>query len=111
MSTGTNCVRCAAGPMASSKDRTAAVKHGARGLCTACHARCTQDGTLDDYPLTHRRRSDVIEDWEFLRDNLGLDRSAAAARLGMTRGALDKAIERHARPRSKDQLQSAVRHG
>ena len=67
-----------------------------RGLCGACYFRAVRDGRLEDYPRTNRRDADTCEDHAELKAQ-GYTREQIAARLGMTREALDKAITRHNR--------------
>lgn len=69
-----------------------------RGLCTACHSHARRHGTLNQVALPSKKHDPayVIEEWQWLRSfGIGLDQ--IAEQLGMTRHALDKAIEKHAR--------------
>lgn len=73
--------------------------HFARRLCAGCYEVHRRRGTLADHPRVKRLAADFVEDYTLLR-SLGLGRSAIAARMGMTRNAVDvaysKAIRRGA---------------
>lgn len=75
------------------KDAPGTRAHHSRGLCNVCDIRHRSRGTLDDYPRTNRRTADVVEDWRELQAQ-GYSRRDAAARIGITLAALEKAIER-----------------
>lgn len=85
------CVECA-------EERTIA----ARGLCRPCHRIASREGRLDDYPDLRGLREGVVpaadryEDYIFLIDT-GRAKTIreAAAIMGITHKALDKAITRH----------------
>lgn len=70
----------------------------ARGLCDSCYQTAWNRGELDQHPTTRtqRRRIDFIADYELLRSE-GYGRTAIARRLGMTRGAVDRAYWRAVR--------------
>lgn len=68
-------------------------KSWARGLCARCYSRHQKRGTLDQFERLIRPRDYVLEDWLFLNEQ-GYNRAQAAERMGMTRGALDRAIAR-----------------
>lgn len=70
----------------------------ARGLCDSCYQTAWNRGELDQHPTsrTQRRRVDFIADYELLRSE-GYGRTAIAHRLGMTRGAVDRAYWRAVR--------------
>lgn len=70
----------------------------ARGLCDSCYETHWRNGTLDQFPTkrTQRFRADFIADYAHLRAH-GLGRTAIAERLGMTRGAVDRAYWRAVR--------------
>jgi hypothetical protein len=70
----------------------------ARGLCDSCYQTAWNRGELDQHPTsrTQRRRVDFIADYEMLRSE-GYGRTAIARRLGMTRGAVDRAYWRAVR--------------
>ncbi len=70
--------------------------HTGRRLCGRCYDRHHRHGTLADYPTRVRLRADLIADYLTLRAD-GLARTWIAHRLGMTRGALDRALQRAAR--------------
>jgi len=65
----------------------------ARKLCAACYSLLRRTGDLYDYPASVRRAVDVAEDWEFLR-RVGVSRKDAAARMGMTDIAFERALYR-----------------
>lgn len=67
-------------------------KHGSRGLCEPCERAARADDTLLDYPRRIRSREEVVEEWDFLRSQGVFDVRQAAARMGMTFKALDKAL-------------------
>lgn len=80
------------------------VKVGIGGLCSAHYRRRTRYGDPTFKPVytprTGKRRSQVpnavvVEEWEFLGP-MGVSRDEAARRLGMSRAAFDKALERAA---------------
>lgn len=71
----------------------AAVTASGRGLCRRCYSRHERRGTLVDFPRTTRSRDELLDDWVLLREQ-GLDRRAAAARMGMTYSAFDRALVR-----------------
>lgn len=56
--------------------------------------RSAADGTLEDYPRQNRRQVDLVEDYRWLAKTDGLNIRQAAARLGVTHGALERAIYR-----------------
>jgi hypothetical protein len=67
----------------------------ARGLCDSCYQTHHRAGTLDQFPIqrNQRRRVEFIADYELLRSE-GYSRAQIAARLGMTRNAVDRAVQR-----------------
>lgn len=69
------------------------VRHQGRGLCARCHRRHRHAGTLLDFPRIIRSYDDTLEEWDVLRAQEKRTRVEAAARLGMSVTALDKAIE------------------
>ena len=69
------------------------VGHRGRGLCRGCHARRRRDGTLADAPRATMSADEVLEEWVMLRGE-GHTVAQAAERLGMTYGALEKALDR-----------------
>lgn len=66
-----------------------------RELCTCCWTKVKDTDEIHDYPRVTRRAVDVAEDWAELRAQ-GLSKRDAAARLGMTYAAFDRALHRHA---------------
>lgn len=66
--------------------------HG-RGLCSHCYDQHRADGTLIDYERVHRPREEVLEEWSQLAQR-GYNKREAAARMGMSFEALDRAIYR-----------------
>lgn len=76
----TGCVDCqASGPLRG------------RGLCPACYSRHKRRGTLADFPRVNWAADELLNEWVLLRD----DRCSvtdAAARLGVTFAALDRAL-------------------
>lgn len=64
-----------------------------RGLCHTCYDHARRHGLREDYPRTRRSRDEVLADWQLLAD-WGLDRGAAAARIGITRRALNHHISK-----------------
>lgn len=80
----------------STEDRRAAdfTRRGANGLCERCYkaGRRAKDPVQTRSP--YRRREEMLEEWEFLRSDGVTDLSVAASRMGVTRTALEKALER-----------------
>lgn len=66
-----------------------------RELCARCWDQIRHTDEIHDYPRLTRRAADVAEDWEELA-SLGLSKRDAAARLGMTYAAFERALLRHA---------------
>lgn len=78
----------------------------ARGLCNPCYNRLRKydPDTLASYPRTTRSSTEVIEEYEFFTSYVrpGASARTAAAYLGMTHSALQRALERHrARQRAR----------
>lgn len=67
--------------------------HHGRGLCGKCYEIARLAGTLDAYPRLHRPYPHTWEDYDELAAQ-GYSREHAARRLGMTKAALEKALER-----------------
>lgn len=69
-----------------------------RGVCTACYERHRKAGTRDQLPTDARGLDNdyVIGEWRWLT-SFGIGRDQIATQLGITRTALDKAIDRHHR--------------
>jgi hypothetical protein len=67
--------------------------HRGRQLCNFCHPAAARNGELVDFERQTRVRDEVMADWELLRSQ-GFTRRQAAARLGMTVKAFEKAHER-----------------
>lgn len=70
--------------------------HFARRLCVGCYEVHRKAGTLSRYPRLKRAGADFVEDYTLLR-SLGLGRTAIAARMRMTRNAVDSAVMRNVR--------------
>jgi hypothetical protein len=70
----------------------------ARGVCGTCYERHRKAGTLDQLPTSGRGQENdyVVSEWLWLA-SFGVSRDLAALQLGMSRNALDKAIDRHQR--------------
>lgn len=70
----------------------------ARGVCAACYERHRVAGTLHQLPTLRRGLDNayVVSEWRWLT-SFGISRDQVAAQLGITRTALDKAIDRHHR--------------
>jgi hypothetical protein len=64
-----------------------------RGLCGPCYQRAWHAGRLTDYPRANWTRDELLDEWELLRA-CGVGVTEAAPRLGMTVGALARALER-----------------
>lgn len=64
-----------------------------RGLCSRCRRDLNGTDELYDYPARCRSRDEVLDEWDRLRLD-GVGRAQAAQRMGMTFGALDRAIHR-----------------
>lgn len=67
-----------------------------RGVCGACYEARRGAGTLDQLPPSQRGLNNdyVVAEWEWL-SSFGITKDQAAAQLGMTRAALEKALDRH----------------
>lgn len=70
----------------------------ARGLCDSCYQTHWKAGTISRFPTkrTQRFRADFLADYQLLRSE-GYTRTQIAERLGMTRNALDRAVQRAVR--------------
>lgn len=70
----------------------------ARGLCDSCYEMHWRARTLDQFPTKRiqRFRVDFIADYQLLRSE-GHTRAQIAVRLGMSRNALDRAVQRAVR--------------
>jgi hypothetical protein len=98
------CRRCERGPLIHGtrwrrmpKDERKAVGglyHGGRGLCGTCYNQIRHQRRLHDYEPVKRSREDMLEEWEMLRSDGVTDLAIAAERMGVTRAALDKCLER-----------------
>lgn len=64
-----------------------------RGLCDLCYPRAHRHGVLVDYERTKRTRDEVMDYWELLRSE-GYSKRQAAARIGMSLEAFDRAFHR-----------------
>ena len=67
--------------------------HIGRGLCSNCHDRHRRNGTLDEFPRATWSRDDLMTEWDLLR-RCGVPRRDAAARIGVTWEAFDRAFWR-----------------
>lgn len=68
-------------------------QHKARGLCDICWTDLARRGGLADYERVNRAHDDLLDDYVILRGQ-GYDWRQCAARLGMTRGAFERAMYR-----------------
>ena len=75
------------------------MRHIGRGLCGRCYYFAQQFGVLHEYPRINRPYTWTWEDYDELAAQ-GYSRLHAAERLGLTKAALEKAIER--RPREEE---------
>jgi hypothetical protein len=69
----------------------------ARGLCSTCYSRGSEQGWLADYPRVTRRTADLVDEYVWLRPSglSGRERvRMAAGRLGVSVGALEVALRR-----------------
>lgn len=67
--------------------------HAARGLCQPCWHKAKASDELIDFERLNRTRDEVMADWELLRSE-GYSKRQAAARLGMSHEAFDRAFHR-----------------
>jgi hypothetical protein len=69
-----------------------------RGLCFNCYSRHRYHGTLEQFPpmRNYWARAELLSEWDHLRRS-GVSMAEAAPRLGVTRKAIEKAIERERR--------------
>ena len=69
-----------------------------RGLCAGCYEHHRRNGTLHQHPLSRwrLRMPDFAVEYAHLRSD-GLGRANIAARLGVTRDAIDQAYKRAVR--------------
>lgn len=69
-----------------------------RGLCPGCYENNRRNGTLHQHPTTRwrLRLPDFASEYAHLR-SVGLGRANIAARLGVTRDAVDQAYKRAVR--------------
>lgn len=77
----------------------------ARGLCDSCYKRAKADGRLHEYPRRNRSYAETWEEYDFLAE-CGLSLSEIAASIGITKGALEKALSR--RPVDRQPAMSAT---
>ena len=98
------CRRCERGPLVHGarwrrltrpeRKATGGVEHCARGLCRTCYVVVLEQGALYDYEPVSRSREEVLDEWELLRSDGVTDLAIAAERIGTTRAALEKCLER-----------------
>lgn len=88
-----DCGRCGKAMTSGGARQPGVPVHSRRGLCEGCEVAARRDGTLLDHPALVRTRAEVLEDYELLRTD-GATRRQAAARMGMTVDALDRALQR-----------------
>lgn len=67
--------------------------HRRRGLCNSCSWHLATHGGIEDYSRINRRSTDTAEDYAELAAQ-GYSRRHAAERMGISLGALEKALER-----------------
>lgn len=79
--------------------------HRGRSLCSTHYRRAIKEGTLGQYGLLQsaRTRQEVLEDYMLIRDEVS-SIEQAAARMGMTASALEKALERARKAGSTEAL-------
>lgn len=68
------------------------VRLGARGLCHRCYQKSRYQPSPGRPPII--RREDMLSEWEILRSDGVTDLAIAAERIGTTRAALEKCLER-----------------
>lgn len=64
-----------------------------RDLCNFCYKAASRTGEVIDFERTRRTRDELMHDWAMLRDE-GYSKRQAAARLGMSLAAFDRAFHR-----------------
>jgi len=99
-----SCRRCERGPLVhgsrwrgltkSERKATGGVEHCARGLCRACYESVLGQDALYDYEPVSRNSEEILEEWALLRSDGMTDLTIAAERIGTTRAALEKCLER-----------------
>src|SRR6478735_4128924 len=96
------CSRCGRGLISDAVYKTLSIaerqernvhKHQGRGLCALCYDVCGRNGTLIDYERKRIPHDEVMDEWELLKGR-GYSRREAAARIGVTKKALDLHIQR-----------------
>lgn len=92
---GTPCATCAT-PMTPRSSQTAGARvHGSHGLCGPCERRARRTDTIADHPRSARSRVDVVSDyWLLIESRACLTRAQVADRIGISLGALDRALYR-----------------
>jgi hypothetical protein len=71
-------------------------RHQGRGLCVNCYGTELNAGRLDQWPRMNRPGTELLEDWELLRD-AGVPLGQAAKRMDISLAALDRALHRATR--------------
>lgn len=69
------------------------ISTGARGLCRTCYNRAHDSGELE-IERFQLSRDIVLDDWAMMRDDGHTDLGMAARRIGMTKRALELALQR-----------------
>jgi hypothetical protein len=68
--------------------------HQCRGLCQACHFRASRTGVVGLFERITWPNQELRDNWEAYHD-MGLSMAEAADRLGVTPGAIERAIHRY----------------
>jgi hypothetical protein len=66
-----------------------------RELCTTCHSWCSRHDTLADYERRTRPVAETAAEYRHLHDRCGLPPEQVAARLGLKRDSLYRALYRY----------------
>jgi len=78
-------------------DADGLARHSRRGLCYACARTATARGVIEDYPTRVVLGSEVADEWRRMADperSINWNVRNLAPRMGMTVGALGKAVQR-----------------
>lgn len=87
------CLRCYAQLVPRGSDVPGTRACAPRGLCWPCYRLVRRDGTLTDYPRRGRPRAELLAEYAELRDR-GYGRQEIPRLLGMTEGAVERALQR-----------------